>query len=619
MFFNVCMTCEKSDHVKKQCHSAFNINFLKLFFSQSSRARLAQFSFCHFDIFSQFSLTLIFKTSSERDFMIKDIIDCDAKFNYLSQFFFIIFQFSHLFKSIAKIEYLNKIYAFLYETFHSNIIFLHFANCHEIQFFNFAVVDMSDFNFILSYFWLAQIDLIIRWRSLVWYNLLNYENINIQSSEKFLSQCLKNQCQLYTYFLQQIQENYSLSESLHEFENVFFEKNASLVSDTFLVKHSIELLFDKNSLFHALYNLFEKKLHVFKKYINDKFSKKWIKLFINLSKASVLFALKSDEFLHLCVNYKELNEITHKDRYSLSWINELLDKPFENKIFFKLDLRDVYHRIFIRSENEWKIVFRIKYDYYEYIVMLFNLINVFATFQIYIHRAPHDLLNNCCIVYLNDILIFYENEKKHEKHLHLVLSRLEQFKLYVKLVKCSLFQFSVNFFKYFISVIDVHMKSARVKTVKNWSEFRFYHNIQIFLKFVNFYRRFIHNFFIIIHSLISLLKDSQNEKKKISFHFPNEARNVFVIFKKVFCTTSLLKHFNFFKWIKLETDVFTYVAETILSQFFEITFENDLIIIKWHSVTFWSFKFNFSQTNYDTSDHEMYITVKAFVHWRHYF
>ncbi len=108
--------------------------------------------------------------------------------------------------------------------------------------------------------------------------------------------------------------------------------------------------------------------------------KEFIRKFQLRAKYSILFTLKKNEKLRLCVDYQKLNDITIKNRYSLPNISELQNRLFEVKYFIKLDLREAYNQIRIKIEEKWKIAFCIRYKLYEYIIMSFELINVSTTY-----------------------------------------------------------------------------------------------------------------------------------------------------------------------------------------------------------------------------------------------
>ena len=149
--------------------------------------------------------------------------------------------------------------------------------------------------------------------------------------------------------------------------------------------------------------------------------------------------------------------------------------------------------------------------------MSFKLANASIIFQIYINKTLKKLINVICVIYLNDILIFNKNSTKHWLHVQRILERLKNYKLYINLKKCKFDIDEVDFLSFIIFIKRIRMNSKQIQMIKEWFKFKTYHKMQIFLKFVNFYKRFIYHYFKIIASLTSLLKDNENEKKKDSF------------------------------------------------------------------------------------------------------
>ena len=172
------------------------------------------------------------------------------------------------------------------------------------------------------------------------------------------------------------------------------------------------------------YNMFSAELKTLNNYLNNILVKKWIHKFQNSADTFIFFILQKSEELHLCVNYHELNIIIIKNCYFLSLINELLDWLNDSTIFSKIDLWNIYYQICIYKNNEWKITFCTHYRHFEYQVMSFDLINISAIFQVYINYVLHDLVDDFCIVYFDDILIFSKSEKEHYQHLELVIEYL---------------------------------------------------------------------------------------------------------------------------------------------------------------------------------------------------
>ena len=195
-----------------------------------------------------------------------------------------------------------------------------------------------------------------------------------------------------------------LSEKLREYEDVFSIEEADRLPSHEGRDYAIETTAEPS--FDPLYNLFNTELAALRTYLDDILAKGWIQHSTSLAGFLILFVLKKNNGLRLYVDYRELNKVTIKNRHPLSLISETLDRLNEVKRFTKLNLKDAYHRIRIRKGDEWKTAFRTRYDHFEYLIMSFDLINASTTFQTYINKSLTSLINNFCVVYLNDILIY---------------------------------------------------------------------------------------------------------------------------------------------------------------------------------------------------------------------
>jgi len=153
----------------------------------------------------------------------------------------------------------------------------------------------------------------------------------------------------------------------------------------------------------------------------------------------ILFVPKKDGSLRLCVDYRGLNKVTIKNRYPLPLISEILDRVVGAQYFSKIDLKEAYHRIRIQEGDEWKTAFRTRYGHYEYLVLPFGLTNAPATFQSLIQQTLQGLEDHCCIVYLDDILVFSRTKEDHDRDLRTILERLREASLYANLEKCDFY------------------------------------------------------------------------------------------------------------------------------------------------------------------------------------
>jgi hypothetical protein len=150
-----------------------------------------------------------------------------------------------------------------------------------------------------------------------------------------------------------------------------------------------------------------------------------------------LFVKKKDNFLRMCVDYRTLNAVTIENKYPLSWIDILFDQLSKAKVFSKIDLRSSYHQIKIRPHDIPKSAFSIRYGLYKYLVMSFGLTNAPAYFMFLMNSVFMPELDKFMIVFVDDILVYSENEKDHIEHLRVVLTRLRDHQLYTKFSKCE--------------------------------------------------------------------------------------------------------------------------------------------------------------------------------------
>ncbi len=224
----------------------------------------------------------------------------------------------------------------------------------------------------------------------------------------------------------------------------------------------------------------------------------------------IFFIKKKTNDLHLYVDYRKLNAIIIKNRYFFSFINEIFNWIVDVKYFIKLDIIATYNKLRIKKKNEWKTAFRTRYDMHEYKIVSFEFINASTTFQTYINVALRKYFNVFALVYINDILIFFKILKKHEKHVRVVLEKLLQYKLYVNIKKSKFNVIKTTFLNFIIIRDDVKINLNKIEKIAKWLKSHSHKNVQIFLKFVIFYKKFIKEFFRVANALFALLK--KNDK-----------------------------------------------------------------------------------------------------------
>ncbi|GKE19591.1 putative reverse transcriptase domain-containing protein [Tanacetum coccineum] len=201
-------------------------------------------------------------------------------------------------------------------------------------------------------------------------------------------------------------------------------------------------------------------------------TQKYIKKgFIRLSSAPkgapVLFVKNKDRSFWKCIDYRELNKLTVKDRYPLPRIDDLFDQLQGSSIYSKIDLRSGYHQLRVRDEDILKTAFRTRYGHYEFQVMPFGLTNAPVVFMDLINRVCKPYLDKFVIVFIDDILIYSKSKEEHEEHLKLILELLKK-ELYSKFSKCNFWISKVHFLGRVINSKGIHVNPAKIESIKDW-------------------------------------------------------------------------------------------------------------------------------------------------------
>ncbi|GJR22006.1 putative reverse transcriptase domain-containing protein [Tanacetum coccineum] len=184
--------------------------------------------------------------------------------------------------------------------------------------------------------------------------------------------------------------------------------------------------------------------------------------------ASVLFVKKKDGSFRMCIDYRELNKLTVKNRYPLPRIDDLFDQLQGSSVYSKIDLRSGYHQLRVRNEDIPKTAFRTRYGHYEFQVMPFGLTNAPAVFMDLMNRVCKPYLDKFVIVFIDDILIYSKTKEEHDAHLRLILGLLKEKKLYAKFSKCDFWLSKVQFLGHMIDSERIHVHPAKVESIKEW-------------------------------------------------------------------------------------------------------------------------------------------------------
>ncbi|GJT48333.1 putative reverse transcriptase domain-containing protein [Tanacetum coccineum] len=183
--------------------------------------------------------------------------------------------------------------------------------------------------------------------------------------------------------------------------------------------------------------------------------------------APVLFVKKKDGTFRMCIDYRELNKLTVKNRYLLLRINNLFDQLQGSSVYSKIDLRSGYHQLRVWEKDIPKMAFQTRYGHYEFQVMPFGLTNAPAVFMDLMNRVCKPFLDKFMIVFIDDILIYSKNKKEHEEHL------------------------KVQFLCHVIDSQGINVDPAKIKSIKDWESPKTPMEIRQFLGLAGYYRRFI--------------------------------------------------------------------------------------------------------------------------------
>ncbi|GAU45290.1 hypothetical protein TSUD_327480 [Trifolium subterraneum] len=278
-----------------------------------------------------------------------------------------------------------------------------------------------------------------------------------------------------------------------EFSDVFPEDISDLPPER-EVEFGIDLVPGTSPISMAPYRMSASELHELKKQLEELLEKKFIRPSVSPWGAPVLLVKKKEGSMRLCIDYRQLNKATIKNKYPLPRIDDLMDQLVGACVFSKIDLRSGYHQIRVKTEDIPKTAFRTRYGHYEYTVMPFGVTNAPGVFMEYMNRIFHSFLDKFVVVFIDDILVYSKSEEEHKEHLRIVLQVLKEKKLYAKLSKCEFWLEEVSFLGHVISSGGIAVDPAKVDAVTKWGTPASVSEIRSFLGLAGYYRRFIEGF-----------------------------------------------------------------------------------------------------------------------------
>ena len=388
-------------------------------------------------------------------------------------------------------------------------------------------------------------------------------------------------------------------ECYHEFLDVFSKEASDKVSPHSKYDHKIELVNGgKDHGQAALRGMSKLQLEFVKNFLEENLKKGFIEASRAPYLSPILLAKKPGGRIRFCVDYRRLNEMTKKDAYPISLIAETLAQLKEAKVFTKIDIRQAFHKLRMAADSEDLTTMATRFGAFKWKVLPFGLTGGPASWQQFINNVLWEYLNKFCTAYLDDILIYSSNLRKHKEHVRLVLAKLREFGIQADVDKCEFYVTETKYLGLIISTEDIKMDPAKVKAIQDWSTPTCVKDVRAFIGFCNFYRRFVLNFLKVARPLNALTK------KEVKFQWSSECEKAFSELKQRVCEAPILPHFDPNEQCFVETNSSDYVNAGVLSQP-----DNNSIL---HPVAYFSRRMSPAECNYEIYDKELLAIIRCF-------
>ena len=393
-------------------------------------------------------------------------------------------------------------------------------------------------------------------------------------------------------------------EAYHDYLDVFSEAQANTLPLHRKYDLHIPLLPNTTPPWGPIYGMSAIELATMKEYVRNYLANGFIRPSQSPAAAPVMFVKRPDGKLRLVVDYRGLNSVTVKNRFPLPLIPEMLDRLHTAKVFTKIDLRNAYHQVRVKEGDEWKTAFRCREGHFEYQVCPQGPTNAPAMFQCFMNDILREYLDVIAVGILDDVIIFSPNPAEHVGHVRSILQVLRQHKLYAKIEKCEFDKDEMTFVGYLVSKTGIGRDPAKVSAILEWPTPTSVKEVQSFLGFSNFYRKFILHYSALTSPLTSLTR------KGVKFTWSQASDAAFRMLQQAFTSAPVLQHFQPELPLTIEADASDFALGCVLSQP-----SPDGIL---HPICFYSRKFTPAELNYPIYDKELLAVVEAFKQWRVY-
>ncbi|GJX16782.1 putative reverse transcriptase domain-containing protein [Tanacetum coccineum] len=379
----------------------------------------------------------------------------------------------------------------------------------------------------------------------------------------------------------------------------FFQRTCRVEHPTRQVEFRIDLVPGATPVARAPYRLAPSEMKELAEQLQELTDKGFIRPSSSPWGAPVLFVKKKDGSFRMCIDYRELNKLTVKNRYPLPRIDDLFDQLQGSSIYSKIDLRSGYHQLRVREEDIPKTAFRTRYGHYEFQVMSFGLTNAPAVFMDLMNRVCKPYLDKFVIVFIDDILIYSKSKKEHEEHLRQILKLLKKEELYAKFSKCEFWISRVQFLGHVIDCRGIHVDPAKIESIKDWASPKTPTEIRQFLGLAGYYRRFIEGFSKIAKTMTKLTQ------KGVKFDWGDKQEAAFQLLKQKLCSAPILA-------LPEGSEDFIAYCNASKKGLGAVLMQREKVI------SYASRQLKIHEKNYTTHDLELGAVVFALKIWRHY-
>ncbi|KAA3469815.1 DNA/RNA polymerases superfamily protein [Gossypium australe] len=360
---------------------------------------------------------------------------------------------------------------------------------------NLMLLSFDEFDVILGMDWLTTHDVIVNCGRKFIEDLIRVESdkqdkLPVVISSLLPQKYLRKGYEAYLSFVMNVKETKLRMESVpivRDYPDVFPEELPGL-PPVREVKFGIELAPDTAPISIAPYRMAPTELKELKAQLQELTDKGFARLSFSPWGAPVLFVKKKDGSMRLCIDYRQLNKVTVKNKYPLPRIDDLFDQLKGAMVFSKIDLRSGYYQLRVKDSNVPKTAFRTRYGHYEFLVTPFGLTNAPAIFMDLMNLIFRPYLDKFVVVFIDDILIYSRDENEHAEHLRMVLQILRDKQLYAKFSKSEFRLKEVGFWGHIISGDGIRVDPSKISAIVDWKPPRNVTNIRSFPGLAGYYR-----------------------------------------------------------------------------------------------------------------------------------